>query len=721
MKLISVFLLLSFSLLTQAQVLSGRIMEAEDSTNINYRTQIIVQGNELNDTIYSDEDGAYKINLAIGTYQLIVDKVGYEKYSQSIDIKGNLDYDIYLKRGEVLDEVEVVFLSEGYKSSGTIALSRRDFNLLPASFDDPTRLLIKYQAISTTNDQANSIVYRGLPSHYLTWSLNDALIVNPNHTSNAGTLSDLGSSSSGGTNMIGGQMIDQADFKSVGNNYTFNALSGINNLKTTTINKYFQASFLGVEGGYQFGDVSLGYRYSFTGLLGDLGVDFGGEEIRFQDFNLRFHPTLKKGNLIATLILGNSSNEFGKFDEPQLLKEYQDISYKANNIISTFQYTLGKFSIVTGYSRRVDERTASGDVFDVEDLIIMDEFESKHDRYFSKVDYNLTKVLNLGINLIGDHFDTYNLYRDDIADKVINVWGLSPSLNWNFTVRESKIFGSLNPTYRFTYEEFSPDFKVGYSYQLNKEQGVGIDVQHHSMSQPSFVHLYTPKDELLRSTKAININLRYFNDININSQFEFQAFYHYLYDVPITPQGLSAFNTIDLPPRMSDRFESHDDARIAGISAQYEVNKNEWWLNINASYFKSQYRKGDTWLSSTQDFGQTYNSTLGKIWSFDNNDKFLRIGLSFHYRGGAPIYSLLPNSRLTDYEYSSGVDSNLDNYWRVDGRISYVNKNNVWSLDIQNMTNRENDAFIYRELPNFEATKQYQLGLIPVLSYRKMF
>lgn len=720
MKFIHVLILVLITSASFGQhILSGEIKFGIDSTNIDFQAQIIILGSQKKDTLFSNKKGEFYIELNPGAYQIEIDRVGYLKYTDRIDVQQDIEIEIFLQEGEMLEEVEVSFLSNSTSNNGKISLSRRDFNILPASFDDPTRLLMKYQSMSTANDQANSVIFRGLPSHYITWSLNEVMIVNPNHTSNAGTISDLGSSTSGGTNMIGGQMIDRAVFNSSAQQYTFNTLSGTNNLKTSRINKYFQVSFLGIEGGYQFSDFSVGYRYSFTGLLADMGVDFGGEEIRFQDLNFRFHPNLKKGNLVGSFVIGNSSNEFNRFDQPVIIKEYQDIDYRSSNLIGTLTYTMNNFSMAAGYSNRKDERFARGQV-DRTTLTFMDDYDNQNQRYFAKVNYQLNLMSDIGFHIVGDKHDTYNLFRRDTAITREFIWAVSPFVSWNKVWRQANLHVSFNPTYRFNYNEFSPDFMIGIMRKLWGSQQFRIDIQHVSMTQPAFVHLYSAERDKVHSSKSINTNFNYNLNLQKYGDIEFQAFYHYLYDIPLTENGLSAFNNIDLPPSSEDKFESSDDARVSGVSMQYELDQKQWWLNINASYFVSQYKKADEWIASTQDYGHTFNATVGKIWSLGNNSRFLRVGIGFHHRGGAPIYPLKEGVEVTDYEYNNGPLDRLSDYWRLDGRISYSRSNNIWSLDIQNMSNQLNDAYYYRELPDFGRTLQMQLGLIPVLSYRKM-
>ena len=76
----------------------------------------------------------------------------------------------------------------------------------------------------------------------------------------------------------------------------------------------------------------INYRYSFTGLLADMGVDFDGEEIRFQDLAFHLNFPLQKNNHLSFFGLGGrSSNDFTAArdtSEWTAFKEQQDIRYK---------------------------------------------------------------------------------------------------------------------------------------------------------------------------------------------------------------------------------------------------------------------------------------------------------------------------------------------------------------------------------------------------------
>jgi len=77
----------------------------------------------------------------------------------------------YSQDSTALELLPVEIRAERSYTPSKIALSRSHFLSSPASFDDPSRLLMKYPGFSVSNDQNNAIIYDGLPSHYSSWSL----------------------------------------------------------------------------------------------------------------------------------------------------------------------------------------------------------------------------------------------------------------------------------------------------------------------------------------------------------------------------------------------------------------------------------------------------------------------------------------------------------------------------------------------------------------------
>lgn len=714
-------MMICLSTAVNAQIVTGQVTDASTENPIpNVNVAAFIRDMALPSTT-TDDQGRYSLSLAVGTYEIIANYVGYQLSRETVTTYNKKDtilLDFVLVSGLELPEVEVSYVSPDRSTSSVTSLTRKDFNILPGSFDDPTRLLIKYPAISTVNDQANSVIYRGMPSHYIQWQLNGQEIINPNHTSNAGTLADLYSGSSGGVNMIGGQTIDQATFYGNPNSNANNALSGVNDLVSTEIQDYAQISLLGLELGYNYKGLSGGYRYSFTGLLGNLGVDFGGEKIKFQDINLRYKPQLKKGKLALAVVMGNSANDFAFEDEPTMLKEYQRINYQSEAILTTANYQINGFDINANYSSRSDDRLAFGSV-PIGDSVLMinDDSKFRETKIGLSANKKINKSLTIGLDYRTVSYDNIVRFRSTAYNNSEHVGVIRADAIYNQKFNQNVLDISLSPSYRPRYNDFSPDFTLGLKIPLSQSQSLQLRLGHSSQTQPGFVHLFSDASFDLRATKGMHLDMVFASKKSDRLALELQMFYHLLYDVPQTATGYSAFNNLDLPP--TDLFTLDDQAKTVGVSGQGEFKlPNKFWINSNVSLFNSSYRTLAVWVPSTQSFGHTFNTTIGKVWTLANNEKFLRCGLSFHHRGGSRVFPIAEQDLLTQYDYRAGPTSSLSDYYRFDFRMSYQFKGGTWSLDIQNVSNRRNDAFFFRDQPSGDIILQRQLGLLPVISYR---
>jgi hypothetical protein len=312
-------------LVLEAQVISGKVYDAVSQSILPGATVAIV-GSEQGTA--SDETGAYRFEkLQPGRYQLLVSYVGYaSKTINDVWVKSSklTSQDVYLERTQSdLDEV-VIFAGNSLSVPGRISISEEQINRYAATYYDPARLVVSSPDLAVANDQNNQISVRGLSPNYNVWRLEGVEIVNPNHLSNAGTFLDQPSATGGGVNMLSAQMLASSEFlySTFDNRYS-NSVGGVfdMHMKKGNIEKRqytAQASLIGfdfaTEGPFKKGSsltYAVNYRYSFTGLLTNFGVDFGGESIGFQDLSFNVSsPVGKKSTVKVFGVGGLSFNDF---------------------------------------------------------------------------------------------------------------------------------------------------------------------------------------------------------------------------------------------------------------------------------------------------------------------------------------------------------------------------------------------------------------------------
>ena len=193
---------------------------------------------------------------------------------------------------------------------------------------------------------------------------------------------------------------------------------------------------------------------------------------------------------------------------------------------------------------------------------------------------------------------------------------------------------------------------------------------------------------------------------------------------------LSLQNLDNLPLGYTDpnnNFLGVDNPIITGISLHtdhtikgFNIHSNLTLQDSKVDYYGAIFTSATA--RSPLDYGYIFNIRLQKEWKF-NQERAFGISASYHMRGGETQLSV--STRLsrewgyTEFIHSAPPQLKLSDYYRADLRIYYKpSKRSTISIDIQNVTNRENDAYYYYEPLTQEATLKKQLGLIPILSWR---
>jgi hypothetical protein len=183
-----------------------------------------------------------------------------------------------------------------------------------------------------------------------------------------------------------------------------------------------------------------------------------------------------------------------------------------------------------------------------------------------------------------------------------------------------------------------------------------------------------------------------------------------------------------------------------GIELAIRKNfNNDFYISANATLYQSQFKGGDnTWRNTRYNGNFITNLLIGKDWktafSFKKNKPSQRkIGIygRLVYAGGyreSPI-DLIQSQQLgrTIFIENDAYSLQQPNIFKLDIRwywqkemyskndISKLIRKHTVALDIQNVTNQQNVAFNYFDPLQGQVITKYQLGLIPLLSWRVDF
>ncbi|MDH5399150.1 MAG: TonB-dependent receptor [Cyclobacteriaceae bacterium] len=759
-KIIYVLIFLCLGLTTRAQELTQTIrgeVRDEVSGSPIAGAHITILNSEAGAS--TDESGRFTIEeIALGRYMLQFSHASYEPLEREVLLEAGKEVILQVLLREaviVLDEVEVA--NKSYMTSDR-ALSGRQItmeqtNRIPANFFDPVRVATSFPGVAGTNDQTNNLVIRGHSPNTMRWRLEGLNIVNPNHTSNAGTFSDKPVQAGGGVNILSGQMLGNTRFipspvsADGGNGFSIFDLKfreGNNQKTEYTV----QASLIGLdfaaEGPLGKGSFLLNYRYSFVGIITGLGVDFGGESIAFQDIAFHVSRPLSRGKVKFFGFWGQSKNNFtGPKDtlEWKMDKDRQDIFYRGNT--GALGFTLDKnldsrssLQVAGALSGTLQTRD-----FTFYDPAIQPSFKGRyqqeHNLFSSRISFKrkLSAGSVLEIGSINDFIDT-GLYDKDFSGESMGglvSWYVQPYLKY---MRPLSSRALLEAGMRYAYlarnGSGSIEPRLAFWYDLTDQQTLGFGYALNSLMQTPQVYISHPANSSLGFTRAHVLNFNYQAELTRSLKFNGDVYYQQAFDVPVSLDGghYSVLNTFD--EFMPLELKNDGKGRNYGVEVFFEnALKNGKYLLAGSALYDAEYLVNQQWEVARYNGRYNFNVTYGAEKQKDSNGRHrvFNYNVRAMYLGG---FNALPvDERLSElsagtvYDYGAGYTQRMDNYFRMD--LSLIWKRHkpgytrVFSVDVQNLLNRANESYTYYDHQAGRVITARQLGIIPVVAYRLEF
>lgn len=594
--------------------------------------------------------------------------------------------------------------------------------LLAATFDDPSRVLYRHAGISTSNDEANGIIYRGLPSSTVKWTVYGAEIVNPNHTSNAGTFDDYSSTSAGGVLSLPFEVIGTFKFSgSPLSSDKVNALSGIMDFEFGTEgNSFYKLGLLGMELGYQSQKKSgfkMHARYSTVGILTDFGVDFDGESIKFQDIFLESKLSEK---ISVFSILGSSLNHKDPLEDlssVEILKDIQNIRYNSVLSIQGLHFEDKNHAHSLVFSHKDDDRIAVTDpeLFVLDNPVDSSVFRNTRLSYSGSIRLNTKdedELLKAGLNS-SFVFEDFRQGKYKFKD---------PSFYVEPFITFRKL---LNKIPRLSYEISMSSVYDSYLNEISLEPGISARYIHRKNTfslnasysgESQGVLIRAAGGNQLNRMKVMAISSSWkLRDVEKQLLLLGRIFFNTYSGLAHSGNYYPVINDYDI---LSDleilEFSGSGSARNYGFEFMMDKSfSSKFNLNINTSLFRSEFKSiNGNWIRSRYSFGHIVNLVISRKFVF-KNDRSLFINLAFHQRGGTVGSSYLM-ADISDPE-------NLKDFLRTDMRVQYNwKKRNQIVLDVQNLLNNENESYIFYDPYSEMNVIKYNLGMIPILSYKRI-
>ncbi len=717
-------------------------------------------------------DGSFRLEaVPVGRYLLGVSFVGYETLRQAettVEAGKELVLSLSLRESPAaLQEVLVKASVPDFPGTldGRLITVEEQFRF-PATYYDPARLAMAFPSVVGLHDGTNLLSVRGNSPTTLRWRLEGLDIVNPNHTANAGTFSDRPTAAGGGVNILSAQLLANSRFLP-GNFPTGvgDALGGLLDMHLRKGNDeqtewMVQAGFIGLEAAAEgpFGKQKgrnaaswlANYRYSFTGLLTAMGADFGDEETAFQDLSFHFSfPSAKWGTFTLFGVGGLSETHFrSPLDPAEITEDKQrfniDFESEMGVLGGTHTLPLGrksKWRTALAYSalehRRWEELIAAP---------VPEQYLQKDVRQESKLSVRteLTHKLAIRHTLVAGFAAVRNIgeLRSELlkgpdysfASGNVDAWLLQPYAEWHGLLGKNvQLVAGLHVAH-FTEggKETSLEPRLKAIYHLGAADRLRLAYGLHSQQQVLPVYLADGQGEV-PFLKARHFSLAWRRQWSDAFSMQLELARQDLFDVPVAVSQSNPFSVLNI----TDEWElGAQKPAFNGKGRNYSLEltlqrymSEDYYFLVAGSLMRSKYTAADGIERPTRfDSRHTLNLTAGREFKKKKAEKLRTRGVNLRatWLGGLPEtpvdVSASQAAGTTVYDISRTNSLRQADYFRLDLRLyvstSRKGRRSLWSLDIQNLTNRQNEQYHYYDAVQENVAAKMQLGLIPILSWR---
>ena len=733
----------------------------------------------------SDAAGRFRLEaVPVGRHTLTLVKAGFVDYTiPDLVVGGGKEVVLDLELEEVIYETAPVEINAG-TSRDLRRVSTRVFTVeeskrFAAVYFDPARLAASFPGVIQANDQANNLIVRGNSPNGIAWRMEGVDIVNPNHLTNAGTFSDRLSQSGGGTIILSTQLLTNSSLSTGAFAPEYgNALAGVFDIHLRRGNNEHyeftgQAGLIGVDlsaegplARSQGGAFVANYRYSTVGLLGLLGISFGGEDITYQDlaFNLSL-PTRKAGTFTLFGMGGISHNLFTGPREDSLrseAKDRYDIAFRSrmgaagmtHKIALGSRTSLRSVLAVSGIrsTRFGDIITDTGDLRRVEEDTLIQTRVSFHTALTHRFSARSHVTVGTYISQLGFQLGAARRHPFQPAADLVPLnqadggyYLFQPYANWRYQLASglelnaglhSMLF-SLNDS-RVLEPRFSLNWQPQPRHSLRLAYGLHSQLQlpgtYFSTVSDLEGQVRTPNAQLGFS-RAHHIVLSYNYLLADNLHLRLEPYYQHLFDIPVVPDPSRPVSVLNLlEGYVTDSLVNAGTGRNYGLDFSLEKYLSQrYYYLISGSLYESRFTAMDGVERDTRFNGNYLLSlTTGREWerlTRRGKNKVFGINIRGIYQGGfraMPIDVAASEQAFTTvFDESQGFTERFPDYFRADLRLVFKRYTQrytrTFSLDIQNVANTQNVAFQTYDFVAGAVVTRYQLGAIPLLSYRIEF
>jgi hypothetical protein len=752
------------------QTIRGTITDQDSKIPLIGAT-ITVLGTDPIIGVATDVNGRFEIkNIPVGHADLLIRYLGYspQKMPQVTVTTGK---EVVLNIGLIentnkVDEVVIKAKRDPASSANEMSVvSTRSFNMeqserVAASINDPARLAMSFAGVTNQDDVTNDIVVRGNAPKGVLWRVEGMEIPNPNHFRIEGL-------SAGYVSILSSTVLDRSDFSTGAFTSEYgNALSAVYDLNLRNGNdsqrEYrIQAGMLGLqaafEGPFKKGKRAsylINYRYSTLALFDALGANIQGDlKTGFQDLNLTLNfPTKKLGTFRVFGIAGLSqakkdavedTNEWNRnlwWDQDRVQEVYRNqylvsgvkheyIINNRNRITTTLGFT--------HYGNHLDHS------YLLDTLAYYEYWDFKLNNSSIKANVQInTKLspkhhLRYGVNYSHLMFrlKDQDLYDEETFEAFGEADYWQTYIQHRFRIREDlTLLSGLHINYFGINSNYAIEPRFALKWRINGTHNLTLATGLHSRYEN--LAFYLVQDET--QTESVNKNVNFSRAVHVVLAYDYrilpqlglkaEAYYQYLYEVPIKESGsYSSLNddfAYQRKPLSNDGFGMNYGLEIT-LEKYFE---RQYHLLLTSSLYQAKYQAADgLWRNTRYNGNFALALTGGKDFVFGKNrNNSIGLNARIIWAGGRRITPIDLEASIAEGEKIEFEDQEFegraDNYFRIDGKVNFRQSRKKFSwevaIEVQNTTNRKNELKRKYDSSKEEIVKRYQQGIIPLLLLR---
>lgn len=655
------------------------------------------------------------------------------------------------------------------------------------SWGDPARMARNFAGVSAAGDSRNDIIIRGNSPMGLLWRIEGVEVSSPNHfagsSSTGGPVSILNNNTLQSSDFFLGAF--PAEFGNAtsgvfdlnmrnGNNekYEFMGQVGFNGFEAMLegpFSKKYRGSFL------------VSYRYSVLEIMNKLGfIVAGGGVPEYQDLTLKLNLPTKKLGIFSVFAIGGISDitylseVIGDDADQYDVGSDQNLYYGSDLAIvgASHKYILDENSYLqTGaafsgsrMNTRIDSVLTSAQSGNEQISPFYGATENQDRltfslKYVRKINRkNSIQVGGLFLNQYVKYRDSARVsytYYDAVAGSLADTIGFVPNTNvarekvntlkayvqWHhsFSNLLEMGIGAFYQQFLFNGKQvIEPRFSLGYNFTANDKIAFGYGL--HSKLPPAIYYFlldkYDENDVLVETSEMTNKNMGpmkahhfvvgYDKMYTPNLHFKLEAYFQYLFDVPIEKDS-SYYSLLNYGSSFASTYKTglvnQGTGMNYGVDLTLEkyLNKN-WYMMYTGSLFDSKYKASDKVLRHTAYATNFINSLLAGYEYDIAKSLSIDVNTTLTYGGGLrsmPIdleESIQENETVYD-EYNAYSKREPD-YFRMDLRIalrqSLKKFSQEWGVDFTNITNHGNvfSQIFDRETQSVQYTYQQRFSVM---------